>query len=98
MGLGEYDQRANIRYGDSQPSTTSRCIYLTYHFLLKKMPFWCNTDFLLEDCFLGIYIHIYMLISNVSDNVQQLEPRQWHLRQSTFCTTKHDQAASKPTC
>ncbi|XVF49142.1 hypothetical protein PTKIN_Ptkin03bG0244600 [Pterospermum kingtungense] len=23
MGLGEYDQRANIRYGDSQPSTTT---------------------------------------------------------------------------
>ncbi|XP_022756454.1 protein SPEAR1-like [Durio zibethinus] len=23
MGLGEYDQRANIRYGDSQPSTTA---------------------------------------------------------------------------
>ncbi|KAK8535445.1 hypothetical protein V6N13_081574 [Hibiscus sabdariffa] len=27
MGLGEYDQRANIRYGDTQPSTAAMCIW-----------------------------------------------------------------------
>ncbi|KAE8731972.1 TMEM protein [Hibiscus syriacus] len=42
MGLGEYDQRANFRYGDSQPSTTaswnsSSGILESQHFAQQNM-------------------------------------------------------------